>query len=450
MPVTDQTLLFYKVVLITTLSLPTVLSFAVWPSLRNYPVITHLPFVMLAFIGAPLLLIDPFLYSGRVPVVTNDAILALSIALLIGAIAFVPGFMFGLRDQRITVPFVERFTAVVTQENWSPPPLAYITLLGIATLSILLYAYSYLGMGFIPALAEDPLVAKYMAGKYQEAYKAYAAYYRIAIVLYSVTFPFLLALFFISPFRIKMILLVWMIPIFILTLFTLKRGLVASPILETAFLYAIIFRNGRYLILAVLGYLGVFTLGSAINDIALYLVGIRPSINLLAIVRGVPDVVDLTWFWQAWTDSDYEMALGRTIYGGMVPGHYEWNPGALTKLVIGGSTDAPTGGFRLPAPVWGYVNFGWIGVPLWGLFQGLAVGMHLRCVKYAIMRGRTNLLALVLAIGFAEILIGTFRMLNSAKIDTFVLIIVTGVLLFTFFARISIFPKQTELPAAAR
>ncbi len=445
MPASEQTVFLYQLVLILTLSTPLVLMAFSWPSARNLTVVQGLPFVLIAYVAGPVFLITPL--KDRL-FLEEEALTTLSFALVAGTIPFVLGFHLAFRERnlagRLTDPFMKGIGAVAAR----PGPAPFIALFGLATLSIALYAYAYLGMGFIPAFTENPLTAKYMAGDYFDRYEAYAAYYRLAIVLYGVTCPFLIIAFLALKGPKRYLVLIWLLPIFVLTLFTLRRAVLAEPILLTLLICSVWYRGGRYVGLMALFYLALFCFGSAANDVIYYLIGLREEIDLIAIVKGAPDVADLTWFWLAWHESGAEHSLGRTVFGGLVPYHYEWNPAVVTKLVIGAETTTNSGGFRLPPLVWGFVAYGWGGVLLWGLFQGLAAGLALRMIRTVLERKDMGLMAFFLSFAFASLVGRIVYNLFRLNIDFMVATILIAGLLFLFRTPITFFPTRERLASA--
>ncbi len=441
MPATDTSVLFLQITLIVTLSAQVFLYFIYWPSWRNLVVIERLPITLIAFIAGSIFLVEPAI---KLRAVTEEHVRSLTLAMMIGVVPLFLGFHLAAKERTVIPLFLSHLQKNVFEKTTGIAPMVWLAVTFMCLLSIALYLYAYRGMGFIPAFAEDPIAAKYLAGEYFDRYKAYAAPYRLAMALYLVTFPFLIILLFSSRNPRRFLLLLVVIPLMVLTLFTLRRSLIAFPILSTLLILAVHFRGGRYTMPAAILYLFVFAFGSAVNDIAYYLLGIKDDLNLLSIVAGAPDMADLLWFWQAWMDGNAEHSLGRTIFGGLVPFHYEWKPAVVTKHVIGAESTAVSGGFRLPPIVWGYVSYGFPGAVLWGFHQGLVAGLWLRMMRAVLEPQTLSLTMRFTGIIFAQIVQAWFQMILAMNLDGLVILVVQSVLLFLCLKDIAIFPHASR------
>jgi len=92
---------------------------------------------------------------------------------------------------------------------------------------------------------------------------------------------------------------------------------------------------------------------------------------------------------------------GRTVFGGLVPSHYEWNPAVYTLKVVNPGedlSDIVSGGLRLPAPIWGYVSFQWIGVVVFCFLSGFIKGLLLKFTKHWILKSKSILVAAVIIV----------------------------------------------------
>ena len=100
-------------------------------------------------------------------------------------------------------------------------------------------------------------------------------------------------------------------------------------------------------------------------------------------------------------NKDPTWTYGRTVLGGLIPGHYQWNPAIYTLNVVNPGEDATTlvsGGLRLPAPIWGYVSFQWFGVIIFCFLSGFFKGILLKFTKYWIFKSQSMLIATVLIV----------------------------------------------------
>jgi hypothetical protein len=102
------------------------------------------------------------------------------------------------------------------------------------------------------------------------------------------------------------------------------------------------------------------------------------------IAAGNPDIADTISFVRAF-DLNPIWTYGRTFYGGLIPGHYEWNPAVYVFKVTNPAADIndiASGGFRMPSAIWGYTAFGWLGVVLTSGLSGLISGYTTKYFKY--------------------------------------------------------------------
>ena len=97
----------------------------------------------------------------------------------------------------------------------------------------------------------------------------------------------------------------------------------------------------------------------------------------LTIADSAPDVPDALSFLATWSRYGQPMTEGRTFWGGLIPGNFPWNP-SVWSITLGNETvniqEVASGGLRLPAPIWGLVSFGLLGVILVPLVSGLLGG----------------------------------------------------------------------------
>jgi hypothetical protein len=139
----------------------------------------------------------------------------------------------------------------------------------------------------------------------------------------------------------------------------------------------------RYIVLVGI----IFPLGSAAYLLLGLLLGVERltafyQLDSIAeiVSSGAPDLRDQLTLLTDFLGTD-AYTYGRTIFGGLIPGNYRWNPSVwtLTFSDVGADiSEMVTGGLRLSPALWGYANFGWFGVLalpcLAGYFAGAWAG----------------------------------------------------------------------------
>lgn len=383
-----------QIIMLLAFTIMFITPFLAWPSLKNFPFYISIPHFLFSTVGGIFLLL-PETLSGLAIIPGN--LFFLSLLMLAGSIFYSAAFAAGFVSR---MPLKEKCLGFASGWTGSSGSALYrdrleLVILGLGLTSILLFLVSFSIMGFIPLFTDDPMSAKFMAGKFQEPYRPAAPFYRLALLLVPTVIPFLGIFLIDRRFRLKPLYIILSAALLVLTFFTMRRGILAWPLVSLALVYFIYYKNSRLLPYFLVLYLLIFGFGSAANDIIMH-----GRFDLRATVAGVPDIADLAWFFDRFEKNDYPLALGRTIFGGLIPYQYDWNPAVVTKLVIGASRTAPTGGFRLPIQVWGYINFGAAGVLIWSVISGFLGGFSLSLTK-SVMNDparRSSLLELFLAL----------------------------------------------------
>jgi hypothetical protein len=163
---------------------------------------------------------------------------------------------------------------------------------------------------------------------------------------------------------------------------------------------------------------GIFVLSSFFY----YIVGVRTYTGEKSvweiITAGTPDIPDHLDF-MVHFDQTPKWTYGRTIYGGLLTGHYEWNPAVYTLIMVNPGkeiNEIGSGGLRLPLPLWGYVSFQWVGVIIFSFFTGLFYGVFLRLVKNLFLKFKSILIRTVIMIALGA----TYGMLvNFTQLSIF-------------------------------
>ncbi|MGG3006025.1 hypothetical protein [Geobacillus stearothermophilus] len=378
----------YILVFVLFYTIRWLIPFLTFPNRRNILSIIDLPSLLIAsiigsvyFLGQRVLLL-PLNFSYE----TLDTI---SYIFLFSTIFWVIGFGLTYFNEKnfITGMLIKQYKKIernISFENLSKK-MFFIFVIGVLCLT-----YSFYKMHLIPMFADDPFMAKFFAGPYQDVYRPIAHFYRVGLNLLPV-FLLFSTFFLLSkkslPERVKYLTFTG-ICIILLTL-TLRRGLIAFNVITAIIFFVAVYMKKRYFYIFLFLYLLIFSFGSAVNQLILFLKGKVVSISFLSIIYGMPDISDLIVFMEKWLSSNADYTLGRTIFGGLIPFHYEWNPATYTKIIVSGDSNAATGGFRLPVEIWGFVSFGYIGALVFGFFHGCITAIVYK-IQYCLLINTTK------------------------------------------------------------
>lgn len=356
---------------------PLIICVICWPSARNLFFVHILPFSLLPLLGGVFYFFDfrMNLLAGADPYLAS-LLLVLILGATTHAVAFYLGFTLNTPLKSVTLKLLEKIKRVGIRA-----PHRLIKFVSILTIvSSVLQLFSYAKMGFAPIFADDPFAAKFYAGAYADTYAPVAPFLRFGFQIYVTVAPLFLVCF--PKSFTKKIGYIIIVTIAAGTIFlSLKRGPIAVPFVDFVLALSVFYKSGKYSPLAMVTYVLVFALGSAANGILLYVLGLTRQLDPEVIFSGVPDISDLLMFWSGFQSRHYDLSFGRTVLGALIPYRYEWNPSVVTKLAIGASADAATGGFRLPDAVWGYVAFGYVGAVLWPAFMGAMAGIQMSLLR---------------------------------------------------------------------
>jgi len=141
------------------------------------------------------------------------------------------------------------------------------------------------------------------------------------------------------------------------------------------------------------------------------------------IALGAPDVLDHLTFLKSFNNTPL-YTYGRTFYGGLIPGHYKWNPAVWSLMVSnpdGDLNEITSGGLRLPLPLWGYVSFSWTGVVLLSFFSGLINGYLIKAIKKMIKETQSIIVITVVILLYVNVYTQfvTFYALSMYSIPVF-------------------------------
>lgn len=377
-------------------------TYVIWFSRYNIPNHLMLGTIFVAYL-VPLFLTD-VLSEFQQELVTQYAYI-----LTIGAVFYVIGLVFGHRYVLLHRMIKRPPLFSVTLEVFMQQRYRFLVWVTIFALFAMILSWMYIGT--VPMFAEDPFSAKFFKGEYYEAYSRVAIPYRLSQMAQITLFPILVALWFLTR---RKLLLVLVVTIMVFFAMALTRALVFSGIFTLIALYAT--RKKRYIFGFIFLHVFVISVGSAIY----YLIGLLFGSDAFGVINaagadiwtvtaaGSPDIFDQLSLLQAFDDHG-TYTLGRTFFGGLVPGQFYWNPSAWSLYLANNTddiTDVSSGGFRIPVAMWGYFSFGWFGVVMLPALSGLVLGASTRYIQGFI--SNKNILTSVLALSFYTVILAFF------------------------------------------
>jgi oligosaccharide repeat unit polymerase len=317
--------------------------------------------------------------------------------LVVGSIAFTAGLIMGYINGRyIKTRLSFDVMDVDAYEKRAINITKNLMIAGVIGLII-----SYAGMGFIPMFADDPISAKLFRGQYQEPYLRVAILYRTSFFIIATIMPIACIIWY--KYRSKLFLFTILASLILMAISLTRSGAFTGVVI--AFAIVMSFKS-RFHFLILMGLLiGVFVLSSFFY----YIVGVREYTgekNIWEIITaGTPDIPDQLDFLTRF-DEKPDWTYGRTVYGGLIPGHYKWNPAVYTLIMVNPDkdiNDIGSGGLRLPLPMWGYVSFEWTGVIIFSFLTGLLSGVFLRVVKNLFRKFNSILIRTIVLIAFGSV-----------------------------------------------
>lgn len=353
-----QLILYISIALF--ISVYSLLPFLFWKSKKNIDFFIGLPMTFIVYIGGGLYFIDS---AKKIYGIEDDTMEFYAMILLIGTVIYLVFYTIGVSKNNYFNKKIFKFISFFwTQDRDLSHNYIrageFLAFLGIACLG-----GSFVGMGFIPVFSEAPMMAKYMAGEFQDVYRAYAVPYRMGLDVANIAIMLLAIGVYRKPNIKGKILDVLLIVMLILLLIgTMRRGIVVSGLVNIVFIFAA-YKSEKKFGAIVFLYSLFFCFGSAANSIMFYLAGINDSVSIEDIFKGAPDIEDQLFFLQCWIDGHFDFTYGTNIIGGLIPFHSIYNLAAYTLAVTGSDAGmVASGGFRLTTPIIGFIMFGWIGV----------------------------------------------------------------------------------------
>ncbi len=366
-----------EVIVVAALAVQTLGTYLIWPSRWNIPAHLGLGFCVTAYFIPGL---ATHIWDSFGPQ-TNALYADINIT---GALALVGGLFVGR-----SLPLFDRASrrllrlydsAAVTARSVRRTQL--LGLIGVAGM-----AAAYRIMGFVPMFAKDPLAAKQFKDQY------FAPYHR-ADYLFRGSFSILIAV-------IPLLLVIWWLrrgrpqPLALaasavgLITMSLARQSSAMGVLTFLGILGAKSKRGTWLFIFICAV--IYPIGSAAYLLLGLLTGrvafgsVYNMSSLANIVSsGAPDIHDQLTFLSGFSRLN-TFTYGKTMFGGLIPGNYMWNPSVWTLTynnVGAGISHLVSGGLRFTTALWGYCNFGWVGVLIIPFFSGVISGSLVRAMRH--------------------------------------------------------------------
>jgi oligosaccharide repeat unit polymerase len=356
-----------KILLFVSFSVFAIGTYVIWPNRFNVFAHLQVGFVFIAYF-------IPLFFTDVIKHFSYDLVEKYTIINSIGTVLYVAGMIIGVYLPKV------RFSkpSTIYNDKFSD---AYIFKV-IKARSTMLFFVSFIGMvcsfiwmGYIPMFAENPLEAKFFRGSYQDTYSQIAIIYRTSYNILVAILPVLFAITYF--FKSKKFLAMSLAAVGI-CIVTMVRS---EAIYAFLMFYGIVLSNKKriYSWLYILLIIVIFSFGSMSYHLFFMVLGMDSYYNSDSIfdmiASGAPDVMDQLQFFDAFEDTQ-PFTYGRTFAGGLVPGHYEWNPSvwALDIINAGDLNSVISGGLRLTIPLWGYTAFSYSGVVVLSLLTGILTG----------------------------------------------------------------------------
>jgi hypothetical protein len=282
-----------------------------------------------------------------------------------------------------------------------------------ALAGVVALAASFKLLGYVPLLAADPKAAKYGVGAYRAGFARGSLAYHIALTLASTVLPIILAVAYRRRRRLD-VALCCLLGLGLLA--TLNRGQAFTGPL--VFLVAVaVQRGGRpWRILG--GVCLAFVAGTLVNEIVYTSPPTASPSFASRVAATAPDISDQLSFLNGFELGGKEYVGTRTLQAAASLGREkgEYDPSAYAVRTITGLSDLndlASGGARLPAPVWGFAAYGFVGAAAWsfvaGFFSGWGTSLVRRLVS-PVQDSPSQSVNLILATVFYN---GTFGVLAT-------------------------------------
>lgn len=349
--------------------------------------------------------------------------------MLVGVVAYLPGLCFGAflgdRWRLPNVVFARRLADV--------PALLIRRTRQLSLAGLIVLMISFLLLGYIPYFAADRVSAKYGVGANQAGYERGSLVLHLGLIIASTVLPVTLALVLRQGKRIDIVLAG---ALFVALTLTLSRRL--AFIGPLVFLIAFAVERGwrAWRILAAVCI--AFVASTIFNEIVSIAAPVPQTTFASRVAASAPDVDDHVDFLSGF-EAEGGAQLGlKPLLATLSLNKGPYDPARYALRVRTGLPDISNfaaGGVRLPAPLWGYVSFGYPGVILWSLLSGIAIGAGTSMLRRLLSDahgGRWQCLNIVLAWVFFG---GTFQLIAAFYVFERVALVSFAMTIFLCSAR---------------
>lgn len=341
-------------------------SLVVWPSRKNFIAWMSLPVFVIAYL-IPLSFFD---YSFAFDA---DAINRLAAINGVGAFFMLLGILLG----RI-VKF-RSFERISFDLSWNSlnHELIISRIYVLMIFSVLVMFFCFMWMGQFPMFAADPYDAKFFKGPYKEKYDQVAFFFRLSQSILATVAPIACAYIFLPIGRRLILPVLLAVVIFSLALTRSEAG-TGLALLLVAWGFK---SRGRFFVSQV-----VLLLLYGFGNVIYSLLGLGGGVEKEAfqtIVESASDIADQLSFLSAF-DPETQLTYGATVFGGVVPGNFYYNPSVFFLAVANGTDDISglaSGGYRMPITGHGYAAFGFFGVCVFSFVSGFFVSLTVKILR---------------------------------------------------------------------
>lgn len=291
--------------------------------------------------------------------------------LMIGAVFFLAGLAYGSplgnRSRRPPVTFDRPLPFSIPRTLVRRARVA-------AGAGVLAMLASFQLLGYVPLLAADRQSAKYGVGAYKGGFERGSLAYHVSLALASAVLPVILAVAYRRRRRLDLALSGLLV---LVLLATLNRGeAFLGPLI---FLIALAIERQWKPTRILVGVGLAFVAGTLANEL-IYTAPptVRPSLAV-RVAATAPDLNDHLLFLNGFKLGGEEFVGTKNLQAGFSVSRSkgEYDPAAYAVRTITGLSDLSdlaSGGARLPAPMWGYSAFGYVGAAIWAFLSGVFSG----------------------------------------------------------------------------
>lgn len=288
-------------------------------------------------------------------------------------------------------------------------------------------AVGFAAIGYVPLLAADRVSAKYGVGPYAAGFARGVIPYRAGLALASAALPLVLITWYHRR-RFADLALSGVLAIGLLA--SVSRTLAFSGIMLVLVCVAVErgFRPARIVLVVAL----MFAAGEFSTEILFPETASRSGDLWTRIAESPPDMRDHLGFLARYEVLG-EQTYGMTVLGGLSLKDNYWEPNLYALRTLTGSRNVgaiPSGGLRLPAPIWGYVSFGFLGAGIWSFFAGFFAGWGARRLRNLLSEIRREPGASVNLTCAAVYYAGTFGVLSMFYFASSAMIVQIAIALY--------------------